>query len=349
MHKLKILRIISVNIILLIVFLVGIEFLARIIFVAKVDIFDPIKSFKKIGKVIFLNRGGHWEHLNQGNMQRKPYPYLMFKGAPNFKDHNILGYRIFDEVTNKTINIAFFGGSTGYAGSPPIINKITDKLNSLNYNFTKYAPLNFSVVSSNHNQHLHSLLHHYKNYPIDLVFFYGGYNETLQTAFYDSRPGYPYNFKVRNEMSPEEMFLMKNSYIYQTIRLKLLKNSENKPFSEIWNKKIVNNYINTIETARLLSNSLTTGRCEIPFIFAYQPYQMSKNKGVHNSFKEQVHSRIKKYVSIASDGIDVSNSFHEEEKFYEDIVHLIPAGREIVAKNIFKSKIFLNAIKSCKL
>ena len=182
-----------------------------------------------------------------------------------------------------------------------------------------------------------------------IFFFYGGYNETLHTAFYDSRPGYPYNFNVRNEMSPEEMFLIKNSYIYQIIKLKFLKNHENKPFSEKWNKSIVKNYINTIETARLLSSSLTTGRCGIPFIFAYQPYQMSENHGVQNTFKAQVHSKIKHYVSTSSDGIDVSNSFNEREEFYEDIVHLLPEGREVVAKNIFKSKIFLNAINSCKL
>ena len=349
MKKLNILKVISVNLVLLLIPLVGIELLARIFFKLRLDISKPIKSLQNLVGVVLLNQKNDWEHLNSENIHRKPYPYLMFKGAPNVGDHNNLGYRIDDPVTKKTINIALFGGSTGYAGSPPIINQITEKLNSLDNNSIQYSPLNFSVVSSNHNQHLHSLLQNYNNYPIDIVFFYGGYNETLQTAFYDSRPGYPYNFNIRNEMSPEEMLLMKNSYFYQIFKYKFLKSSENKPFSEKWNNAIVNNYINTMDTARLLAKSLTTGRCKIPFIFAYQPYQMSEDLGVQNTFKEGVHSKIQNYLSNASDGIDVSNSFLEDKKVYTDIVHLTPEGRKVVTQNIFKSKIFMNAIKSCGL
>ena len=48
----------------------------------------------------------------------------MFKGAPNKLDHNYLGYRIKEPVTDQTINIALFGGSTGYMGDPPIIDLV---------------------------------------------------------------------------------------------------------------------------------------------------------------------------------------------------------------------------------
>ena len=76
---------------------------------------------------------------------------------------------------------------------------------------------------------------------------------------------------------------------------------------------------------------------------------MSADLGVQNTFKEGVHSKIQKYLSNASDGIDVSNSFLEDKKVYTDIVHLTPAGRKVVTQNIFKSKNFMNAIKSCGL
>ena len=84
--------------------------------------------------------------------------------------------------------------------------------------------------SSNHNQHLHSIIENYNEYPIDIIVFYGGYNETFQTALYDPRPGYPYNFQVRNEMSPEEMFLRKHFVIY-TIVEKLFNKFPLKPFT----------------------------------------------------------------------------------------------------------------------
>ena len=42
---------------------------------------------------------------------------------------------------------------------------------------------NFSSVSSNHNQHLHRLLK-YTDLNFDLVIFYGGFNETIQTYLY---------------------------------------------------------------------------------------------------------------------------------------------------------------------
>tara|TARA_Y100001978_G_C23638979_1_gene407340 strand:- start:181 stop:1209 length:1029 start_codon:yes stop_codon:yes gene_type:complete len=338
----KFFKLIFVNIILILVSLGGIELLTRIYYSRSV------RSFKGLYNNLILNKGGSWVH-NQGNFQRKPHPYQMFKGAPNVMDHNPLGYKITDPVSKKTINIAFFGGSTGYNGTPPIINQITGKLNALESHNIKYVPLNFSVVSSNHNQHLHSLVQNYNNYPIDIVFFYGGYNETLQTAFYDPRPGYPYNFNVRYEMTPEEMLLMKHFRFYQLIKTKFPQDYEIKPFSEKWNDAIVDNYIKTINSGRLLSKALTTGRCEIPFIFAYQPLQLSENLGVHNTFEEQVHGKIKNYLSISSDGIDLSNSFNDDKQMYTDLVHLTQKGRELVTQNILKSKIFIDVIKSCKL
>ena len=344
MKKSGLYKIITINIGLITIALVILELFARILTQARVDASRPLLSIRSFPSAI-LNRGGDWNnHLNQSNIQRKPYPYLMFKGAPNAVGHNHLGYKISDPITRNTINIAMFGGSTGYQGSPPIINLLTQKLNALTNN-TQYAPLNFSVVSSNHNQHLHSIVENYREYPIDLIIFYGGYNETLQTAFYDPRPGYPYNFKVRNEMRPERMLLRKHFVLY-TIKEKFFNNSSLRPFTKSWNTKIVDNYIKTIDAARLISKSLTTGRCKTPFLFVYQPYQIPDD--VPELFRDQVHSNIKSHAIYSGDGIDVSDSLNEYQGEYKDGIHIKQAGKEIVAQKIFESNTFMEVVKSCK-
>jgi hypothetical protein len=346
MKKSTLLKVVSINLVFIALSIVAVELLCRVITQARVDTTKPLLSLKSIVSAL-LNRGGDWNsHLNQSNVHRKPYPYLMFKGASNAADHNSLGFRISDPVTRSTINIALFGGSTGYGGNPPIINILTQKLNALKGD-SQYSPLNFSVVSSNHNQHLHSLVENYTKYPLDIIIFYGGYNETLQTAFYDPRPGFPYNFRTRNEMSPEEMLFSKHFALYQ-LKEKLFKNQPFKPFTGNWSKAIVDNYIQTIDTARLLSKSLTTGRCKSPFLFVYQPYQMSERLGVPNSFKYQVHQKLKSYVVSSVDGIDVSDSLSGDSKEYTDIVHLTQSGNAVVANNILESSIFKDAIKSCR-
>ena len=344
MKKSELYKTLLINTFFIGIALLSLELFARILTQARVDASRPLQSIRSIPSAL-LNRGGDWYiHLNQSNIQRKPYPYLMFKGAPNAADHNYLGYRISDPITRNTINIALFGGSTGYQGSPAIINLLTQKLNALKTD-NQYAPLNFSVVSSNHNQHLHSIIENYNEYPIDIIVFYGGYNETFQTALYDPRPGFPYNFQVRNEMSPEEMFLRKHFVLY-TIIEKNFKKFPLKPFTSNWNTQIVENYIKTIDGARLISKSLTTGRCKTPFLFIYQPYQIPEK--VPELFRDQVHSNIKSYAISSKDGIDVSDSLNEYQSEYLDGVHLSQSGRKIVAQEIFESNTFIKAVKSCK-
>ena len=135
----------------------------------------------------------------------------MFTGKPFYKDHNRYGFRgkEFKNNENETIQIAFFGGSTGYNGDPPISDLIENELSN---NF-KVKTYNLSSVSSNHNQHLHRLLK-YSNLKFDLVIFYGGYNETIQTYLYDPRPGYPFNYWIRNELDKINYLLLKYSSIY---------------------------------------------------------------------------------------------------------------------------------------
>ena len=109
---------------------------------------------------------------------------------------------------------------------------------------------------------------------------------------------------------------------------------------------VIESYIKTIDTARLISKSLATGRCKIPFLFIYQPYQIPDK--VPELFGVQVHSNIKSYAISSKDGIDVSDSLNEYQKEYVDQVHLSQYGRKIVAQKIFESNAFIEAVKSCK-
>ena len=58
--------------------------------------------------------------LSQEKFERYPSPYDMFAGKPFYKDHNKYGFRgeEFKNNDSETIQIAFFGGSTGYNGDP---------------------------------------------------------------------------------------------------------------------------------------------------------------------------------------------------------------------------------------
>jgi len=80
---------------------------------------------------------------------------------------------------------------------------------------------NYSVVSSHHRQHLHGIIEYLPPFEPDVVIFYGGYNETLQSAYYDPRPGYPYNYFYRSETKPFFKLLLENSGIIGEIDIKL--------------------------------------------------------------------------------------------------------------------------------
>ena len=160
--------------------------------------------FKKFGH-------GFPSSVSEEKFERAPSPYDMFSGKPYYKDHNKLGFRGNSFLNNneETYQIAFFGGSTGYNGNPPIVNIIENILKKI----IDVKTYNFSSVSSNHNQHIHRLLKH-SNINFDLVIFYGGYNETIQSFLYDPRPGYPFNYWIRNELSKIKYILLKYSAIY---------------------------------------------------------------------------------------------------------------------------------------
>jgi len=279
------------------------------------------------------------EHYDKQDYQRQAAPYIEFKGAPGKLDHDRHGYRwVPDTAEPGALKIAFFGGSTGYNGDPPIASLIEARLNASG---TRAQIGNFSVVSSNHRQHLHNIIESRSLFQPDLVIFYGGYNETLQSAYYDPRPGFPYNYYYRNETSPLKQLLIRYSPTFYMLdelltkqgiggltSLAELRKKEN-PFSERWNRAIIEKYFDTMNLARRITGSFDSQHCPKPvFLFFYQPYQVT-------DVFMQAHNRIRETISEYSFGYDLSDIFEKGNMdVYTDIVHVTQAGREVIAEAI---------------
>ena len=290
--------------------------------------------------------------MNRTNKQRYPYPYQMFKGKPNELDHNSKGYRFSEDIPRTSLRVAFFGGSTGYGGEPPIADLLTKRISSKDNQF--YA-LNYSVVSSNHNQHLHSLIENFdaRKKQFDLVVFYGGYNETAQTLTYpsDSRPGYPYNFYIRNEAPAEFQFFYKHSKLFRNFvdksrYLEKILDFKHTPYSTEWNQAIVNNYFETLDKARMVSEAVTSDNCKTKFIAIYQPYNY-KASFLRKEFETEIHDAIRKRIKSEPHIIDISDLLSTDSTVYIDQVHVSQEGKDLIAQHISQNNQFKSIINGC--
>jgi len=270
-------------------------------------------------------------------------PYDMFSNKPNVLDHNNHGFRgisIDKKIDPDVIKIAFLGGSTGYTGSPPI-PEILEK--NLKEDGIKNVVYNFSVNSSNHNQHVHRLVK-FINTNFDIIIFYGGNNESIQYLQYETRPSYPYNFFIKNDISIFKMFLIKYSSIFGIIENKTgiisginLKRKEISSNFETWSNDIVNNYVNTIEKAqKLFGKNLKSNKCQnVIFVPILQPV----NPRNENEIK--LWKKMKLSIRKNPNFIDYSD-IHNDIKFYDN-VHVDQLSRMKISRLI--SKDLLSIIK----
>ena len=267
-------------------------------------------------------------------------PYDMFSNKPNVLDHNSLGFRgplLKKNVDKNTLTIAFMGGSTGYTGTPPIPELLSKNLSKKGFKNIVY---NFSVNSSNHNQHIHRLIK-YIDYQYDVVIFYGGNNESLQYLQYDTRASFPYNYFIKNDLPIFKVFLLKYSSIFGVIENKtglisgiyFSKKVIGKNFDD-WSDNIVNNYLLTIKNARLLFNkNIQTNKCNNSiFIPILQPVNPRTEKEI------KLWNKIKEAVGNQNDFINYSH-MADKLNFYDN-VHIDQVSRmkisELVAQDVFE-------------
>ena len=331
------------------------------IFLKKIQFAKFIKNFfiyffSSVILICFLDfyvlkffRHGFPSSVIQEKYQRAPSPYDTFSGAPYYKDHNSFGFRGNEFLNNKdnTIQIAFFGGSTGYNGNPTIIKIVENLIAKKNIKVETY---NFSSVSSNHNQHIHRLIK-YSDLNFDIVIFYGGFNETLQTYFYDPRPSYPFNFWVRNELDNLKLFLLKHSSIISEYELytnnfsgmkKIKKDIDFK--SDKWVTGLIKNYFLTLIKAQKISeNVLNKNACNKTKFFAfYQPISTKDSE----KFTKKIIKETKSFFKNKDILIDFSQLIKDSD--FIDLVHIKQPAKNVIGNEIFKS-IYPFIKDECKL
>jgi hypothetical protein len=338
-----------------------IRFLNLIVFIVIIivyfyfDDFKRLRLFKKVLVIFlflittdylsgFVNFG---YKKSEYDTLRQIFPYDWIRGKPNRLDHNEFGFRgkspniIRDK--DKFI-IGFFGGSTGYNGNPPIIEIVSKKLNEINLDS---EIINFSSVSSNHNQHLHRLLE-FSEFTYDLIIFYGGGNETIQHYYYDPRPGYPYNFYLfdGNRDSFLTFFTKYSNFVGEIDKLFNLYLDFNPLILDeidykIWVNKTKNNYFNTIKKTKNLSEKiLKPNRCnKTLFLPIFQPLKPPNVKT--QILVESLEKDLEKYEIY-----DFSNL--ESQLTFIDFIHIDQKSKKIVSNQIFNlvKEIFENK-KNC--
>ena len=262
---------------------------------------------------------------------RQPAAYVGFTGKPFARAHNELGFRgsSLEEAAANDLKVAFFGGSTGYNGDPPIPTVVEATLERLLNRDVFVA--NYSVVSSNHRQHLHGLLEYFNGTQPDLIIFYGGFNEMQGAADYDPRPGYPYNHFYRADTGPFTKVLIEHSAIAAEIdkAFGILSGigplrREEQPLSDNWNSRVANKYFETLSLANQLTSSYASSRFgRAKFMAFYQPYIVKPEfRTAHLGVRERIQAVPYLFdVSSAFDGLGMS--------VYTDPVHV-----EQVAKNV---------------
>lgn len=296
-------------------------------------------------------------HLNKGDILRYASPYIEFKGKPNALDHDEFGYlKRFDTKPKSAdpLKIAFFGGSTGYLGNPNIAQIIEEDLERKTGRSVLVK--NFSVVSSNHRQHLHNILESRSQFEPDIIVFYGGYNETGQTAYYDPRPNYPYSYFFRADTSPLIQWLLNQSptfflidFVGKRFRfwdftgLDQLRKSED-VFSKAWSQKVVRAYFDTVALSKSVTEGFSSNHCggSAQFIFFYQPYIVPNQL-------ESVNSEIISQLSSIKYGVDLSSIFDAKVKnsYFEDIVHVTPEGNAILGQAVSTALLKDKRLKKC--
>ena len=289
---------------------------------------------------------GYPSHYKNENLQRFPYPSDIFRGKPNTLDHNEFGFRG-DFISSKdSFNVAIFGGSTTYLGNPPIIEIVRDQLLKQNININVF---NFGSISSNHSQHTHRLLDFSDRINLDLVIFYGGWNEVVNYTNYDSRPGYPYNFFYRNELDPLLQSLIRYSSIIGTIDkltngsisgLKSIRESTILSDPE-WSNKIILNYWRDLTIANNITTKIIKpSYCKkTNFISIIQPGKVPQR--AMEAWEKLLESGNSEYHSWKH----VDLSIMKDKVEFSDLSHLVQTSRKIMAvefSKIIKKTFFEN-------
>ena len=300
-------------------------------------------------------------------LTRKPYPYIMFKGVGDSQikqdiQHNSLGYRgdaPLPEKKSTEFRIFFLGGSTVWAGDPPIpaiLNMIFQR-----EGFNRVKVYNFGVVSSVSSMELARTVFEVIDFHPDLIVFYNGANDMYSPFCYDPRPGYPYNFIVYEnnplykDPYPGFTLFLYNSEFLRIILKDYFKESflnfTAQKFDSGWNtagwrEQIAEIYVKNLTKSQEIARSFGSD-----FIVLFQPMVYFKDQ-LSNQEQDFINPQDLEHYLLTRDIIlqktteanktsglrffDISDIYDTSgESVFSDIVHTKQEAKNKVAEVIY--------------
>jgi hypothetical protein len=319
----------------------------------------------------FFPSEGAFDRLYPVENARKPFPYVMFKGAPNsptgfgnekYNEHGYRGpYPKMPEDTNE-FRIIFMGGSAVWEGEPSIPKLLEQEFKK--NNFDNIHVYNLGVVSSVSSMELTAVVNEVINLSPDVVIMYNGANDFTFPLKYDPRPGYPFNFLVY-ENNP---FFQKNypalslfAYKSNLVRLiarkyftekfskisKLKKNADYN--SDKWRNEIDDIYFGNLKKAKTICMAYHSELFTFLQPMVYYKKNLSKEEQEFSSSHEndREHCLVLRKIllkKINQSGIDSTgfnfNDFSNvydavSQQVFRDDVHTLQEAKPLIAKNIF--------------
>ncbi len=300
---------------------------------------------------------------------RYPYPYIMFKGKPSARDHNIYGFRGDAPNPSKKPNeyrVFVLGGSTVYIGRKPedtIPGRLQECFDPDDSAGGKDIHVfNWGVVSGNSGMEVARILFEIADHDPDMIIMYNGGNDIYTPYVYDPRPGYPFNF-VAYEKNPFYDHSSVSLFYVLVSRSKLLR-----PLffnriastavelqrmremaghgTEQWRTQIAAQYVMNINRARIVSEG-----CGAVFRCFYQP--MLPFKGTFSQQERafipseefgdhvrQMRDEVRKHVAlrplVRAVFHDLSDLFTgRKETVYTDFIHVKDKYNKEVADAVF--------------
>lgn len=217
---------------------------------------------------------------------RAPYPYIEFKGSYESGKHNELGYggKIPGPKLAGEYRIIFLGGSTVRFGEPAIPALVEQLFQA--EGFEQVQVFNFGVSGSVTGMELARLVFEVIQHQPDMVVSYSGGNDIDLPLIADPRPGYPYNFmiKERNPLwekdYPQAALFGYGSYLMRVlfarffqeefIQLRELQQTYGWK-TQPWREQIAQAYVSNIGTSARIANGF-----DAAFVAFLQPTLLTK-------------------------------------------------------------------------
>jgi hypothetical protein len=307
---------------------------------------------------------------------RVAHPYIEFKGSFQSGKHNELGYggKVPGQKKQGEYRIIFLGGSTVRFGEPAIPALVEQLFHA--EGIEEVQVFNFGVSGSNTSMELARLVFEVLAYQPDMIVSYSGGNDINLPIVADPRPGYPFNFMVK-EYNPllDKDYPLAALSAYGSYLLRLLRHGYfQKTFTRVeelrrstgwttqaWREQIAETYARNVETSARIANAFDSA-----FVAFLQPSLLTRknptererayldkfmlrsvqNFGLtsadwhlHDEFiRSQINARLSATRTPGFRFIDMSAVFATvETSTYVDTIHTEQHAKRLVATRIVET------------